>query len=131
MKNSKGDKSSLMLDYGKYGKKMIKKAQAGAKIITDPKGQWNHPGKVTKIPSNEITMQDVNYPVLGVSDTNHVQMMYPNQDYTFNGNNVTEFPMKKAQTGARLVTQPPSDYKFLKQEGDKKYYTKSGDTPRR
>ena len=32
-------------------------------IIVDPKGQWNHPGKNTRIESNHITMQDVEYPV--------------------------------------------------------------------
>lgn len=62
-------------------------------IIEDSLGQWAHPGQITKIPSNEITMQGVNYPVLGISDTGDIQMMQPGQDYTFDGNSVTEIPM--------------------------------------
>ena len=33
-------------------------------VIEDDRGQWAHPGKVTKINSNNITMKGVNYPVL-------------------------------------------------------------------
>jgi hypothetical protein len=62
-------------------------------IIEDPMGQWAHPGSITKIPSNQITMQGVNYPVLGVSDRGHTQMMYPGEDYSFRGKSVTEYPM--------------------------------------
>ena len=76
-----------------------KKAQNGG-IIEDDRGQWAHPGKVTKINSNEITMKGVNYPLLGISDTGDVQYMQPNQEYKFEGNNVTEFPL--AQNGKTI-----------------------------
>ena len=66
----------------------------GGKIIEDNKGQWAHPGEITKINSPNITMKGVNYPVLGVSNTGHTQMMYPNQDYKFEGDSVTEYPQK-------------------------------------
>jgi hypothetical protein len=66
-------------------------------VIKDDRGQWAHPGEITEIGSNDITMQGVNYPVLGVSDTGDTQMMYPDQDYKFDGEKVTEFPM--AQNG--------------------------------
>jgi len=62
-------------------------------VIEDPMGQWAHPGSITKIPSNQITMEGVNYPVLGVSDRGHTQMMYPGEDYSFRGKSVTEYPM--------------------------------------
>jgi hypothetical protein len=62
-------------------------------VIEDPMGQWAHPGEITRIPSNEITMQGVPYPVLGISDTGDMQMMQPGEDYTFDGNSVTEIPM--------------------------------------
>jgi len=57
-------------------------------------GQWKYPGQVTKIPSNQITMQGVNYPVHGIDDTGYSQMMYPGMDYTFPGESVTEYPMQ-------------------------------------
>jgi hypothetical protein len=66
-------------------------------VIKDDRGQWAHPGEITQINSNDITMQGVDYPVLGISDTNDIQMMYPNQDYKFDGKKVTEYPM--AQNG--------------------------------
>ena len=69
-------------------------------VIKDDRGQWAHPGEITEIGSNNITMQEVDYPVLGVSDTGDTQMMQPNQDYKFDGKKVTEYPM--AQDGTRL-----------------------------
>jgi hypothetical protein len=79
-------------------------------VIKDDLGQWAYPGEITEIGSNDITMQGVDYPVLGVSDTGDTQMMYPDQDYKFNGEKVTEFPMArdggwldKYQTGGTLM----------------------------
>ena len=89
-----------------YNKKAIQEALAklnSAKkpkqepdIIVDPKGQWNHPGKPTRIPDNNITMEGVPYPVLGIDDLGNQQMMLPGAEYTFPGANyVDEFPMAK------------------------------------
>lgn len=69
-------------------------------VIKDDMGQWAHPGEITEIGSNEITMQGVDYPVLGISDTGDTQMMYPDQDYKFDGKKVTEYPM--AQDGENI-----------------------------
>jgi hypothetical protein len=62
-------------------------------VIKDDMGQYNHPGEITEIGSNQITMQGVPYPVLGISDTGDTQMMYPNEEYEFVGDSVTEYPM--------------------------------------
>jgi len=75
-------------------------SKKGKKIIKDNMGQWAHPGEVTEIGSPDITMQGVDYPVLGISDTGDTQMMYPDQDYKFDGEKVTEYPM--AQDGKNL-----------------------------
>ena len=86
--------------------KSKKKMQKGG-VIKDDRGQWAHPGEITEIGSNDITMQGVDYPVLGVSDTGDTQMMYPDQDYKFDGKKVTEFPM--AQNGdwlSKYATEP-------------------------
>jgi len=69
-------------------------AQDGGAIV-DPMGQWAHPGEVTIIPGTDITMEGVDYPVLGISDTGDTQMMYPGEDYDFDGEYVTEYPMMK------------------------------------
>jgi hypothetical protein len=74
--------------------KSKKKMQKGG-VIKDDMGQYNHPGEITEIGSNQITMQDVPYRVLGISDTGDTQMMYPDQDYKFDGEKVTEFPIMK------------------------------------
>ena len=76
-------------------------------VIKDDRGQWAYPGEVTEIGSNDITMQGVDYPVLGVSDTGDTQIMYPDQDYKFDGEKVTEYPM--AQNGdwlSKYATEP-------------------------
>lgn len=75
---------------GKHPRKPKKLKKNG--VITDPMGQWAHPGEVTRIPSGDITMQGVPYPVLGVDDQGNEQMMYPDQDYQFPGSSVTEYP---------------------------------------
>lgn len=99
---------------GKYTKKTKASAQNGKEMkfyqegldwkpksiskngaVIDPMGQWAHPGEVTVIPGNDITMKGVDYPVLGVSNTGDEQMMYPEEDYKFDGDYVTEYPMMK------------------------------------
>jgi len=47
------------------------------------------------IPSNKITMDNVDFPVFGISDTGDSKMMYPGLNYSFKGNYVYEFPVKK------------------------------------
>lgn len=84
---------------GEYLKKAREYYKEGG-VIEDDRGQWAHPGKVTKINSNNITMKNVNYPVLGVSNTGDEQMMMPGEDYKFDGDSVTEYPM--AQDGGWL-----------------------------
>jgi hypothetical protein len=79
---------------GPYAKKTMASAKDG-EVIKDDMGQWAHPGEITEIGSNQITMQGVPYPVLGISDTGDVQMMYPDEEYEFIGEKVTEFPMAK------------------------------------
>jgi hypothetical protein len=64
-------------------------------IIKDDRGQWDHPGEITQIDSPYITMKGVPYPVLGVSNTGDVQMMYPEQEYEFDGDSVIEYPMAR------------------------------------
>ena len=64
-------------------------------VIKDDMGQWAHPGEITEIGSNQITMQGVPYPVLGISDTGDMQMMYPDEDYVYDGESVTEIPMMR------------------------------------
>jgi hypothetical protein len=65
-------------------------------IIVDPAGQWKYPGQATRIPSNQITMQGVNYPVFAQPNIGQPQMMYPGQDYNFPGADyVDEYPQMK------------------------------------
>jgi hypothetical protein len=58
-------------------------------------GQWKYPGEMTTIPSNNITMKGVDYPVIGVSNTGDTKYMLPNMDYLFDGQYVTEYPVKR------------------------------------
>ena len=60
--------------------------------VTDPNGQWSHPGKCTMIPSGNITMQNVPYEVFGIDNTGHYEMMQPEQIYKFPGTRVFEIP---------------------------------------
>ena len=102
-------------DNGKYAKKTLPSAQNGkemkyyqegldfqprtisrdGKVIKDDRGQWVHPGEITQIDSNDITMQGVPYPVLGIGADGQRIMMEPGEDYRFNKGPVTEIPMAK------------------------------------
>ena len=75
-------------------------------VIKDDRGQWAHPGEVTEIGSNDITMQGVDYPVLGISDTGDTKMMQPGEDYKFDGEKVTEFPMAQNGKWLKKYSQP-------------------------
>lgn len=95
---------------GKYAKKTLASAENGmsfyqhgldwkpksisknGSVIKDDRGQWAHPGEITEIGSNQITMKGVDYPVLGVSDTGDTKLMQPGKDYKFKGTKVTEYP---------------------------------------
>ena len=72
-------------------------------VIEDNQGQWKYPGKITKINSPNITMKNVPYPVLGISDKGNKQLMMPEQDYTFEkGGNVSD--IYKQKTGENWNT---------------------------
>ena len=62
--------------------------------VIDPRGQWDHPGRCTMIPTPDgrITMQNVPHEVLGIDETGHTQMMYPEQEYQYTGKQVFEIP---------------------------------------
>ncbi len=47
------------------------------------------------IPSGNITMSQVDFPVLGVGEDGETQMMYPGENYQFKSDMVTEYPMKQ------------------------------------
>jgi len=80
--------------------------QRGGPIV-DPRGQWAHPGKVTRIPSSNITMQGVPYPVYGVGSNGQEQMMQPGQNYDFGGASyVDEYPMMQFGGGTLLGPSP-------------------------
>ena len=121
---------------GPYAKKTKASAQDG-KVIKDDRGQWDHPGEVTEINSNEITMKPdpltgkkLTRPLLGISDTGDVKIMKPGKDYKFKGTKVTEYPI--AQEGATLkgATLKPGtpEYKKAYDENRVAYYDKDSDT---
>ena len=66
-------------------------------IVKDNQGYLNpnNFGKVVEIDSNDITMEGVYEPLLGVSDTGDAKLMKPGKNYKFKGKKVTEFPVAK------------------------------------
>ena len=100
-----------------------------------PKNQWQHPGEITTIPSNNITMDAVSYPVLGVPDFGQPQMMYPDQQYHFpDAGNVTEYPMmaKGGYTVTRSHDRKGKTHKVTGPDGTVKYFgdSKLGQHPK-
>jgi hypothetical protein len=101
---------------GPYAKKTKASAQNGAEMryyqegldfkpktisqdgtVIDPMGYWNpeNVGNPVIIPSNQITMEGVDQPLIGISDTGDIQYMVPGEEYEFEGENVLELPVAK------------------------------------
>ena len=87
-------------------------------FITSSEGQWAYPGMNTLIPNagGRITMQGVNYPVLGIDDLGNEMMMQPGEEYQFPGDSVYEIPMKKGG-----LVKMPKLTKKNKKSYDKKF----------
>ena len=69
--------------------------------IQDNEGYRNQEnyGKPVQITSNQsrtpISMRDVPFPILAMSDTGELKIMFPGEEHTFEGGSVTELPMAK------------------------------------
>ena len=83
--------------------------QDGGDIPVDPMGYWNpeNVGNPVTIPSNIITMEGVDQPLLGISDTGDVQYMEPGEDYEFDGEYVTEYPVAKGGVSVNNADAQP------------------------
>ena len=102
--------------------RFINQKQQGGKISTqgykesskDKNAPW------LTIPSNQITMQGVDHPVMAYPSAGSPQMMYPGQEYQFPGSQyVQEVPVKMEGGGpAPFVTSDPEIYKQRKQAYD-------------
>lgn len=82
---------------GGLGAAALEQKREGGEITVDPMGYWNpdNVGEPVIIPSNVITMEGVDQPLIGISDTGDVQYMEPGEDYEFDGEYVTEYPVAK------------------------------------
>tara|TARA_B100000519_G_scaffold203414_1_gene226463 strand:+ start:2879 stop:8776 length:5898 start_codon:yes stop_codon:yes gene_type:complete len=54
------------------------------------------------IPSGNITMEDVDFPVFGMDNLGNSEIMMPGATYTFPGNEVFEMPLPQAQVGTAI-----------------------------
>jgi hypothetical protein len=86
---------------GVLGEQAIDQQKNGG-ITKDNQGYWNPDnwGKPVEIDSNNITMEGVYEPLLGVSDTGDTKLMKPGKNYKFKGKKVTEYPV--AQIGKNI-----------------------------
>ena len=56
--------------------------------------------KFNIIQSSNITMKDVDFPLVGIDNLGNKQNMYPGREYTFPGHTVLEVPL--AQSGEEI-----------------------------
>jgi hypothetical protein len=94
-------------------KKHLTKAKAPSTpkdILYTPLGQYEFPGEVTKVPTptGSITMAGVSTPLYGVDNTGFAQMMYPENEYQFPGDVVTEYPQEAKRGGTAYKLTKPS-----------------------
>lgn len=96
-------KENLQEEQGFYG------FQQGGNVnktgYTPGYSSMNNPYNI--IPSNNITMKNTPFPVLGIGSNGQQQMMYPGNNYNFKGSSyVTEIPMKRYQEGGEVNQEP-------------------------
>jgi hypothetical protein len=83
------------------------------------------------IPSNEITMEGMDMPLMGVSNTGDKKLMLPGKNYKFKGESVMETPLDKGiflgaykQVGGQLVPHDISVPNLSRQQGGSNFKTK-------
>lgn len=79
-----------------------------------------------RIPSNMITMEDVDFPVLGTSDNGITKIMYPGENHVFPGANFVDEERVVAQKGAAIrqpiYTSSPNDPRLRAYQDSLKVY---------
>lgn len=81
------------------------------KFISTQGYKRNSPDKnrpVNVIPSNKITMEDVDFPVRGIDDLGNEMLMMPGGEYEFPGNYVVETPELKS--GGEMIKRADGSY---------------------
>ena len=96
-----------------FAKGLIKKQEGGP--IVDPMGQWAHPYRETIVPTPDgtITMEGVDYPVLGIDETGESKFMKPNKNYKFRGKYVHEIPMLNMQQGGAIAKKQTRENPYI------------------
>lgn len=95
--NFKTEEEAIKLANGSWKNKL----QQGGQIPTSRNGVFDTNGEPVIVPSPNISMKNVDYPIMGISqETGEKKMMIPNMQYFFNDTkNVLEIPMMQ-QGGA-------------------------------
>ena len=89
--------NGMEMSYYQHGLDFKPKTISQDGIAIDPMGYWNpeNVGGPVIIPSTDITMQGVDQPLIGISNTGDIQYMEPGNNYMFDGDYVTEYPMAR------------------------------------
>lgn len=72
-------------------------AQRGGEVPVSPLGVYQYPRQEVIVPTNDgrITMKNVDYLILGTDEYGNQQMMFPNQEYQYQGKVIHEIPQIK------------------------------------
>ena len=68
-------------------------------VVNDSMGYWNPDnfGKIVQFsaPDGRVSMNNVNFPVMAISNKGEYNMQMPGQEYQYEGDFITEYPMAK------------------------------------
>lgn len=68
-------------------------------VVNDSMGYWNPDnfGKIVQFsaPDGRVSMNNVNFPVMAISNKGEYNMQMPGQEYQYKGDFITEYPMAK------------------------------------
>jgi hypothetical protein len=80
-------------------------------VVNDPMGYWNPDnfGKIVQFsaPNGRVSMNNVNFPVMAISNKGEYNMQMPGQEYQYKGDFITEYPM--AKNGGWLDSLPMAE----------------------
>ena len=81
-------------------------------VVNDSMGYWNPDnfGKIVQFsaPDGRVSMNNVNFPVMAISNKGEYNMQMPGQEYQYKGDFITEYPM--AKNGGWLDSLPMAKY---------------------
>ena len=66
------------------------------------------------IPSGNISMKLVPFPILAMDNLGNIKILQPNEDHLFEGNQVLELPLRNGELNRQKIIEKAIEVQFLR-----------------